>query len=133
MDATIRIAVCDDARAVKLFFRHVLEEDGDMEIVSATSTGGAALEELGRHRPDALLLDLVLPDVADPCALVAQLRERSPRTAIVLISNMPESTLKEEAERLGVDGWMLKAQKPEQLRAAVRQAVAPGAAEAGRR
>ena len=133
MDPPIRIAVCDDARAVKLFFRHVLEEDGDMEIVSATSTGGAALEELGRHRPDALLLDLVLPDVADPGLLVRQLRERSPQTAIVLISNMPESTLKVEAERLGVDSWMLKAQKPEQLREAVRQAVAPGTAEAGRR
>jgi DNA-binding NarL/FixJ family response regulator len=126
MDPTIRIAVCDDARAVKMFFRHVLEEEGDMEVVSATSTGRAALDALGRHRPDALLLDLVLPDVADPLVLVRQLRERSPGTAIVLISNMPASNLKEAAERLGVDGWMLKAQKPDQLRDAVRQAVGPG-------
>ena len=133
MDQPIRIAVCDDARAVKMFFRHVLEEEGDMEVVSSTSSGRALLDELGRHRPDALLLDLVLPDVADPGVLVAQLRERSPRTAIVLISNMPASDLRDEAERLGVDGWMLKAQKPEQLREAVRQAVGPGAAEPGRR
>jgi DNA-binding NarL/FixJ family response regulator len=127
MDPTIRIAVCDDARAVKMFFRHVLEEEGDMEVVSATSTGSAALDELGRHRPDALLLDLVLPDVADPGVLVRQMRERSPHTAIVLISNMPASDLKHEAERLGVDAWMLKAQKPEQLRETVRQAVGPSA------
>jgi DNA-binding NarL/FixJ family response regulator len=80
-----------------------------------------------------LLLDLVLPDVADPGVLVAGVRERSPRTAILLISNMPESNLRQEAERLGADGWMLKAQKPEQLREAVRQAVGPGAAEPGRR
>src|SRR3954468_23223943 len=133
MDQPIRIAVCDDARAVKMFFRHVLEEDGDMQVVSSTSTGRAALDELGRVHPDALLLDLVLPDVADPGVLVAQLRERSPRTAIVLISNMPESNLREEAERLGADGWMLKAQKPEQLREAVRQAVGPGAAAPRRR
>jgi DNA-binding NarL/FixJ family response regulator len=124
MDATIRIAVCDDARAVKMFFRHVLEEEGDMEVVSATSTGRAALDELGLHRPDALLLDLVLPDVADPEVLVRQMRERSPDTAILLISNMPASNLKEAAERMGADGWMLKAQKPEQLRDAVRRAVA---------
>lgn len=123
MDETIRIAVCDDARAVKMFFRHVLEEEGDMEVVSSTSTGRAVLDELGRHRPHALLLDLVLPDVPDPGTLVRELRERSPHTAIVLISNMPESNLRQEAERLGVDGWMLKAQKPEQLREAVRQAI----------
>jgi len=127
MDGTIRVAVCDDALAVKLFFRQVLEEDGDMEVVSSTSTGREAVDELGRHRPHALLLDLVLPDVADPGELVRQLRERSPATAIVLISNMPPSDLREHAERLGADGWMPKPQKPEQLRAAVRDAVAPPA------
>jgi two-component system invasion response regulator UvrY len=122
---TIRVALCDDAKAVKLFFRHVLEEEGDMEVVSATSTGSAALDDMGRHQPDALLLDLVLPDVADPRALVRQLRERSPQTAILLISNMPPSNLQQEAERLGADGWMPKAQRPEDLRAAVRRVVAP--------
>src|SRR3954466_13991351 len=127
MAEPMRIAVCDDARAVKMFFRHVLGEEGDMEVVSSTSTGRAALDEMGRHHPDALLLDLLLPDVPDPGSLVRELRERSPRTAILLISNMPASNLKQEAERLGVDGWMMKAQKPEQLRDAVRQALAPTA------
>jgi DNA-binding NarL/FixJ family response regulator len=42
----------------------------------------------------------------------------------VLISNMPESNLRDEAERIGADRWMPKAQKPEDLRAAVREAVA---------
>jgi DNA-binding NarL/FixJ family response regulator len=125
MDGTIRVAVCDDALAVKLFLRQVLEEEGDMEVVSSTSTGREALEELGRERPDALLLDLVLPDVADPRELVQGLRERSPGTAIVLISNLPASDLEEECARIGADGWMPKAQKPEQLRSALRDALAP--------
>src|SRR5919202_843556 len=123
MEHTIRAAVFDDARAVKLFFRQVLEEEGDIEVVSATSTGRAALDALGRHQPEVLLLDLLLPDVDDPGALVRELRERSPGTAIVLISNMPEANLRDEAGRVGADSWMLKAQKPEQLRAAVREAV----------
>ena len=125
MDPRIRVAVCDDARAVKMFLRQVLEDEGDIEVVSATSTGRAARDALGRQRPDVLLLDLLLPDVADPGALVRELRELSPATAIVLISNMPESNLRDEAERIGVDRWMPKAQKPEDLRAAVREAVAP--------
>jgi DNA-binding NarL/FixJ family response regulator len=123
MVQTIRVAVCDDARAVKMFLRQVLEEEGDIQVVSATSTGRAALDALGRDRPDALLLDLLLPDVADTGTLVRELRERSPATAIVLISNMPESNLRDEAGRVGADAWMLKAQKPEQLRAGVREAV----------
>lgn len=122
-EGSIRVAVCDDARAVKFFLRHVLEEEGDIEVVSATSTGREALEELASCRADVLLLDLVLPDVPEPADLVRQIRERSPQTAIVLISNMPPFSLEQEAERLGTEGWMPKAHKPEQLREAVRRAV----------
>ena len=121
-DRVIRVAVCDDARAVKFFLRHVLEEDGDIEVVSATSTGREALVELESCRADVLLLDLVLPDVPEPADLVRQIRSISPQTAIVLISNMPPFSLEQEAERLGTEGWMPKAHKPEQLREAVRRA-----------
>ena len=48
-----------------------------------------------------LLLDLVLPDVPEPAALVARIRECTPDTAIVLISNLPPFSLEKEAERLG--------------------------------
>jgi DNA-binding NarL/FixJ family response regulator len=124
MDGRIQVAVCDDARAVKMFLRHVLEEEGDMRVVCSTSSGRALLDQLADHRPDALLLDLLLPDVPDPRALVREVREQAPDTAILLISNMPPFRLKEEAERLGVDGWLPKAHKPEDLRAAVRRIVA---------
>ena len=48
-ERTIRVAVCDDARAVKFFLRTVLEEEGDMQVVSTTSTGQEALERAGRR------------------------------------------------------------------------------------
>lgn len=123
MVATIRVAVCDDARAVKFFLRQVLEEEGDIEVVAASSTGEEALEKIASCPTDVLLLDLVLPDVPDPSALVARVRERSPQTAILLISNLPPFSLEKEAERLAADGWMPKAAKPAQLRDAVREAT----------
>ncbi len=123
MADTIRVAVCDDARAVKYFLRSVLEEEGDIEVVAATSTGAEAVEQLASCRADVLLLDLVLPDVPEPATLVAQIRERAPGTAIVLISNLPPFSLQQESERLATDGWMPKAAKPAQLREAVRAAA----------
>ncbi len=123
MTATIRVAVCDDARAVKFFLRQVLEEEGDIEVVAATSTGEEALEKLVSCATDVLLLDLVLPDVPEPAALVERIRASSPDTAIVLISNMPPFSLEQEAQRLEADGWMPKAAKPAQLREAVRTAM----------
>ena len=123
MTPTIRVAVCDDARAVKFFLRQVLEEEGDIEVVSATSTGEEALVQLADCRADVLLLDLVLPDVPEPAMLVDRIRTDTPDTAIVLISNLPSFSLEKEAARLGTDGWVPKAAKPAQLRDAVRTAV----------
>ncbi len=115
--------MCDDARAVKFFLRQVLEEEGDIEVVAATSTGEEAIEKLASCTTDVLLLDLVLPDVPEPAALVERIRAGSPHTAIVLISNMPPFSLEKEAARLQADGWMPKAAKPAQLREAVRTAM----------
>jgi len=128
MDARIRVAVCDDARAVKFFLRQVLEEDGDMEVVSTTSGGTEALEALADCRADILLLDLLLPDVPEPADLVATIRERWPATAILLMSNLPPSQLEKEAARLATDGWTPKANKPEHLRNSVREIIAARAA-----
>ncbi len=123
MTATIRVAVCDDARAVKFFLRQVLEEEGDIEVVAATSTGEEAIEKLMSCPTDVLLLDLDLPDVPEPAELVGRIRACSPDTVIVLISNMPPFSLEKEAERLQAEGWMPKAAKPAQLRDAVRAAM----------
>jgi DNA-binding NarL/FixJ family response regulator len=120
----IRIAVCDDARAVKFFLRQVLEEDGDMEVVSTTSGGREVLEALSEVQADILLLDLLLPDVPEPADLVRQIRERSPAIRILLMSNLPAPELEIEAGRLQTEGWTPKANKPEQLRNSVREIIA---------
>jgi DNA-binding NarL/FixJ family response regulator len=124
MGETIRVAVCDDARAVKFFLRTVLEEDGDMQVVSTSSGGQEALAALAEHETDILLLDLLLPDVPEPADLVREIRERWPALAILLMSNMAPTQLEQEAQRLGTDGWTPKAHKPEQLRQSVRAIVA---------
>jgi DNA-binding NarL/FixJ family response regulator len=124
VSAPIRVAVCDDARAVKYFLRAVLEEEGDMEVVSTTSTGAEALEAVAETAPDILLLDLVLPDVPEPAELVRDLRRRAPAMAILLISNMPVNRLQAEADRIGTDGWMPKAHKAELVRDTVREILA---------
>ena len=85
---------------------------------------GGARRRSPSAQPDILLLDLVLPDVPEPADLVRDLRQRAPAMAILLMSNMPASRLQAEAERIGTDGWMPKAHKPELLRETVREIVA---------
>lgn len=124
MTAPVRVAVCDDARAVKTFLRTVLEDGGDMRVVLETSTGAELLAQLAACDADILLLDLLLPDVPEPAELVRRIRELSARTAILLMSNLPPSALKREAGKLGSDGWIPKAHKPQELRDAVLAVIA---------
>lgn len=123
MAGKIRVAVCDDARAVKFFLRQVLEEEGDIEVVAVASTGQEALEQLAVAATDVLLLDVLLPDVPEPAELMRELRERWPQTAVVLISNLAPPSLEREAERLAADGWIQKASKPGRMREGVRRAA----------
>lgn len=124
MSEPIRVAVCDDARAVKFFLRTVLEEEGEMRVVSTSSGGQELLRALEESEADILLLDLLLPDVPEPADLVGEIRARWPSTAILLMSNLPPSQLEKEAARLATDGWTPKAHKAEQLRQAVRDIIA---------
>ena len=138
MTKTIRVAVCDDARAVKFFLRTVLEEEGDMQVVSTSSGGQEALRALAEHEADILLLDLLLPDVPEPADLVREIRERWPSTAILLMSNLPPSQLEKEAERLGhrrldAEGAQARAAAPVGARHHRRAGVALGAGAAARR
>ncbi|MGI8728576.1 MAG: response regulator [Solirubrobacteraceae bacterium] len=124
MSAASRVAICDDARAVKVYLRTVLEEGGDMDVVSTTSTGRDLLAELAGCDADVLLLDLLLPDVPEPAELVRRIRELSPATAILMMSNLPPAALEQEARGLAAEGWMPKEHDPVRLRDAVRAAIA---------
>lgn len=126
MEEKIRVALCDDARGVKMMVRHFLEQDGDMEVVSSTNTSEELLDDVARQLPHVLLLDVVLPDAPDLDPVMRQLRVISPATAIVLMSNLPPFRLEQETARVGADGWLVKATKPDELRAAVRRAAGVG-------
>src|SRR5947199_636004 len=59
----IRVMIVDDAVVVRgLVSRWVNEEPG-LKIVASLRTGREAVDQLLRHNPDVVLLDIVLPDL----------------------------------------------------------------------
>ncbi|MBT7597126.1 MAG: response regulator, partial [Gemmatimonadetes bacterium] len=54
-----QVLICDDDPNLIELTRQLLEEDG--WTVRAATNGQEALDEIGRERPDALLLDLMMP------------------------------------------------------------------------
>jgi DNA-binding NarL/FixJ family response regulator len=57
----IRIVLVDDEQLVRSGLRMILESAGDIEVVGEAADGGGAVEQVRRHRPDAVLMDIRMP------------------------------------------------------------------------
>jgi DNA-binding NarL/FixJ family response regulator len=115
MSGLLRVLVCDDSLGFPTLVRTWLRNDGRFEVVGLATGGEQAKRMVGELRPDVLVLDLVLPDVADPTVLVAQLRAAHPPLRIMLVSSLHAEALENAARGADVDGLCNKGATPEEL------------------
>src|SRR6185503_18295783 len=82
-----------------------LESQGGYEIASA-SDGITALIEVGRLKPDLLILDIMIPGVdgIDVCRRIKA--DSTNRTAIIAVSGSPDN--EQQILQAGADAFMLK-------------------------
>ena len=81
----------------------------DFDIANA-KTGGEGVSRFQEWHPDVILLDLILPDQNGFEAL-RQIRRLpgGPETKVIILSNLSRDTQGEEASRLGVVDYLVKA------------------------
>lgn len=97
----------DDTFMIELLARD-LEAAGF--IVSVAKTGTEGVQKFGEVGPDLILLDLLLPDLGGFEALRQIRRHPSgPQTKVMILSNIAEGPDMEEAKRLGVLEYLVKA------------------------
>lgn len=102
-----RILVVDDAQRVVHFFSVSLERVGDGYEVLGAYSAEQALEIMREEEVDLLVSDLRLPGL-DGLALIQQARARSPRLPAILFTAFDSEEVREEAKRIGVDGYLVK-------------------------
>jgi CheY-like chemotaxis protein len=100
-----RILVVDDDPGVRRVVIDALRQDGYQ--VDAVGNGQQALAAFGKHRPDALVLDLKMP-VMDGPTLVRTLRERTKWGAIPLVVVSGAVGAPETGSRLGARACLTK-------------------------
>jgi DNA-binding NarL/FixJ family response regulator len=117
------ILICDDAVGFAVLARAWLNADPELTVVGIAHTAAEALSEAELHQPSIIVLDRMLPDVDGVDTVVEDLRNRSPDSAIVLTSSLPEALLVADAERVGADATFPKAAPAAGLLAAVTAAA----------
>jgi two-component system, OmpR family, KDP operon response regulator KdpE len=121
------VLVCDDEPQILRALKVVLREAG-FEAVGV-ETAREALDSAAVRRPDAAIVDLVLPD-GDGVDVCAQLRSWS-EMPILVLSAIGEEAQKVRALEAGADDYVTKPFGPNELVARLRAALrrAPGGAE----
>jgi two-component system KDP operon response regulator KdpE len=111
-----KVLVCDDEQQILRALRVILR-DGGFEALPA-STMEEALDAAAVSRPDAAIIDLVLPD-GDGIELCRRLREWSDMPLIVL-SAVGDEDAKVRALAAGADDYVTKPFGPRELVARLR-------------
>jgi DNA-binding NarL/FixJ family response regulator len=123
MTRRLRLLIVDDHRLMLDALRVTLERDDDMSVVGEADSGEKVLPLVAQTGPDVVLLDVRMPGL-DGLAVLAQIRERYPKVAVVMLSALDDPALVRAALERGAAAFVLKLIDPRDLAAAVRQAVA---------
>lgn len=121
------ILLVEDEPQMRRFLRVALEGTGYRYLEAGTGQEGLTLAV--QHRPEAILLDLGLPDM-DGLEVVTRLREWS-RTPVIVISARGQETDKVAALDAGADDYLTKPFGTRELLARIRVALRHAGAEAG--
>lgn len=117
-----RVLICDDSLGFPSLVRTWLRNDGRFEVVGLAPGGVEAKRLVAEQQPDLLVLDLLLPDVPDPPALVRELRALHPGLGILLVSSLRMEELRNAAVAAGVDAVCNKGATARELTDALYEA-----------
>ncbi len=118
----IRIVIADDHAVVRQGLRMFLEDDAEFTIVAEAQNGSEALELARLHKPDVVLMDLLMP-VMDGITAIGHIRRELPDTEVVALTSVLEDASVVGAVRAGAIGYLLKDTQGEELVRAIKAAA----------
>lgn len=114
------VLLVDDEELSRQFYGDLLVEHG-LRVV-AVSSGAEALEATVRHPVEAVLLDIMMPEMSG-LATLEQLQKRFPDLPVIILTAHPSSQNAIMALKLGAADFIVKGLQPELLVVAVRRAI----------
>ncbi len=121
---TIRVLVVDDHAVVRAGLRRILDAEPDIETVGEAPNGDRAVFEAMDHKPDVVLMDVVMPGKSGIEATRAVL-QAVPGTTVLILSMQDDPRYVREAFDAGASGYVMKEAADDEVVDAVR-AVAAG-------
>ncbi len=107
--AKIRVLIVDDAVVVRRLLANILASDPMFEVVGTAANGRIALAKIPSTRPDAVILDVEMPEM-DGLATLVEIRKDYPHLPVIMFSSLTargaQATL--DALALGANDYVTK-------------------------
>jgi two-component system chemotaxis response regulator CheY len=100
-----KILVVDDAAFMRMKATKLLSENG-YTVVEA-GNGVEAVDQYKREKPDAVLLDITMPDM-DGLAALKALRQHDPDARVAMVTAMGQQSIVMEAIKSGAKDFVVK-------------------------
>ena len=118
-DKGLRVLVVDDHPLVRDSLSRVLENSGEFEVVGQASSGEEAVPLAERLRPDAVIMDLIMPGM-DGVAACREIVELLPDTRVLMLTASTDDGAVIAAVAAGATGFVIKDASLPDLLEAVR-------------
>jgi len=121
----IKVLLADDHGIVRAGLRRLIEESGDIKVISEAADGEEALRMARKSPPDVAVIDISMPGM-DGLEVVSQIRSFLPTLPILILTMHEEEQYVGRALSAGAMGYVTKRSAPEELVKAIRKLYGGG-------
>lgn len=120
-----RILIVEDDPIMSDEVVQILSSRHDLEIIGVTESGRQAIALIREHRPDLVLLDIVLPDITG-LSVLRECRRRGFATEFLVVSSFEDYAKIFEAIISGANGYITKDRLHVELLPSINDLLAGG-------
>lgn len=121
---SVRLLVCDDHIVVRAGLLALLGSAPDIEVVGEAGTGEEAIALAAKLTPDVVLMDLQLGEGMDGVEATRRITSvAAPAPHVLVLTTYDTDADITRAIEAGATGYLLKAERPEELFAAIHAAA----------
>jgi len=117
----IRILLVDDHAVVRSGLTKFLTVNKDLELVAEASDGAEAVQLAGIHKPDVILMDLMMPGM-DGITATREIHQKYPQIKVIALTSFSEQNMVQGALQAGAIGYLQKNVTASELGNAIRSA-----------
>ena len=117
----IRILLVDDHAVVRSGLTKFLMVNKDLKLVAEASDGAEAVQLAGVHKPDVILMDLMMPGM-DGITATRAIHQKYPQIKVIALTSFSEQNMVQGALQAGAIGYLQKNVTAAELGNAIRSA-----------